>query len=183
MRRAAILVVIAFAGCGGGDERAQTTPTQPPATQPRDPIPTTPARPPDTYLPPIVPTEANGSAPPGAGKVVRAWASAVRKSDFERAADLFAKGARVQNGGPVEELKTRDFALVWNAALPCGAQVTKLGGANGFTIAEFKLTDRVGSTCGSGRGNAARVAFRVLDGKITEWYRLPSPQQPQGQSV
>lgn len=173
-----MLVLVVLAGCGGSGERAQTAPREP-----RDVMPTTPARPPDTDLPPIVPTEPNGAAPKGAAAVVRAWAAAVRRADFERAAGLFAVGAQVQNGGPVEELRTRDHALVWNAALPCGARVTSLAGANGFTIAEFRLTDRVGSSCGSGGGNLARVALRIRAGRITGWYRLPAPERPRGQTV
>ena len=126
-------------------------------------------------LPPVVPTKANGPAPAGAAPVVRAWADAVRRADFDRAAELFADDARVQNGGPVERLDTRSRKLVWNASLPCGARVAKLAGANGYAIVTFRLVERRGGSCGSGIGAPARVAMKIADGRITGWYRLPAP--------
>jgi hypothetical protein len=171
MRPSALALVLALlAGCGGGgDERAETTPTR-----------TGPAPPPEIKgTSPIVPTEAVGPAPEGAAKVIRRWAAAVRAAEWERAADLFAPNARVQNGGPVERLESRAFAIVWNASLPCGATVEEVGGARGYAIVRFRLTDRKGSSCGRGAGNAARSAIRVEDGRITGWYRLADP--PEGQ--
>jgi hypothetical protein len=163
---ALLLALVLLAGCGGGEgERAETAPPKPP--------------PEIDGTSPIVPTEATGPAPPGAERVVRSWAAAIREAQFERAADLFAPNAKVQNGGDVERLKTRDFALVWNASLPCGATVENVGGARGYAIVDFRLTERRGGSCGSGIGNAARSAIRVEDGKITGWYRLPDP--PEGQ--
>ena len=130
-------------------------------------------------LPPVVPTRANGPAPAGAGTVVRGWASAVRRADFDRAAELFADGAQVQNGGPVERLTTPARKLVWNAALPCGAQVVEIGGANGYAIVRFRLVQRRGSRCDGAVGAPARAAIRVRDGRITGWFRLPSEGAPE----
>ena len=130
-------------------------------------------------LPPVVPTTANGPAPAGAAPVVRAWADAVRRADVERAAGLFADGARVQNGGPVERLDTRERRLVWNASLPCGARITEIAGANGYAIVRFRLVERRGGSCGAGIGAPARVAMKIDDGRITGWYRLPAPGEAQ----
>ncbi len=162
----ALLAVLA--GCGGSGDRAERpdrTQTSP-APQPAPEIEGTS---------PLVPTEAVGPAPAGAAKVVRSWAAAVREAQFERAAALFATGAKVQNGGPVERLKTRNYALVWNASLPCGAKVEEVGGAKGYAIVRFRLTERRGGRCGSGIGQVARSAIKVSGGRITEWYRLPGP--------
>ena len=165
-----VLALVLLAGCGGGGERSERA----------DTTSTRPAPPPEIRgTSPLVPTEATGPAPPGATKVVRSWAAAVREAEWERAADLFARNAKVQNGGPVERLKNRAYALVWNASLPCGATVEGVGGAKGYAIVEFRLTERRDGACGSGIGKRARSAIKVEGGRMTEWYRLPDP--PEGQ--
>jgi hypothetical protein len=170
MRRAACLVLVLLAGCGGddrADRRPATQETQPaaPGSPPRD-----------------VPTAATGPAPPGAARVVREWASAVRRADFRAAAELWSVPSVAQNGGPVERLDSPPRVLAWNASLPCGAVVTKVGGARGYAIAEFRLTDRRGSSCGSGRGATARSALLIRGGLIRAWYRLPDPGAPPAES-
>lgn len=129
-------------------------------------------------LPPVVPSEATGPAPRGSAEVVSRWTAAVRRADFERAAQLFADGARVQNGGGVELLNSPARKLVWNAALPCGATVSRIGGADGYAIVEFRLVERRGGDCGTGTGQPARAAIKVRAGRITGWYRLPLEGEP-----
>jgi limonene-1,2-epoxide hydrolase len=179
MRAACLLALLAMAvaGCGGGGdqpEQAREAPPQP-REQPREQAP--PAGP---RLPEGVPTSPDGPAPAGSERVIRAWLAAVRRADFEAAADTFARGAKVQNGGPVARLRTRAETVLWNAALPCGATLTSARGARGYAIVQFKLVDRPGAACGSGRGAPAYGAIRVRDGRITEWYRLPDPVAPPG---
>lgn len=170
----ALVLTIALAGCGGGadeDERAQPRPAVPETT-----TPTTPSSPPfDPDRRPNVPEEGLKPAPQAQTRVVERWAAAVRRADFDAAADLFAAKALVQNGGAIEVLQTREYAKVWNAALPCGAKVTDTAAAGGYVVVQFVLVDRVGSSCGSGTGNSARVAMKVRAGRIAEWYRLPEP--------
>ena len=128
---------------------------------------------------------ARPSPPPrGAERVIRRWLAAIRRSDFERAASYFSVPARVQNGGPPETLDNPALVIAWNAALPCGARLTKLSGApGGYTVAEFVLTDRAGASCGSGIGAPAASAIKVERGLITEWYRLPDGAPPPGEPV
>lgn len=122
--------------------------------------------------------------PAGAQRVIERWLAAVRRSDFERAASYFAVPARVQNGGPPRTLDNPALVIAWNATLPCGARLTRAtGAAGGFTVAEFVLTDRRGSSCGSGTGAPAASAIKVEDGRITEWYRLPDGAPPPGEPV
>lgn len=107
--------------------------------------------------------------------VIRRWLAAIREADFERAASYFSVPARVQNGGDIEELRSRSLIESWNRSLPCGAVLERLRPrARGFVVATFQLTDRAGSTCGSGTSGRAQSAIRVLGGRIREWYSLPT---------
>ena len=160
-----VALLVGLAGCGGGGERAATTVRTVPPPEIRG-------------TSPLIPTEAVGPAPPGASRVIRGWAAAVRTGDWGRAADLFARGAKVQNGGAVERLSSRNHVLAWNASLPCGARVERIGGAKGYAIVRFRLTERAAGSCGAGTGTVARAAIRVTEGRITGWYRLPSPDEP-----
>jgi hypothetical protein len=173
---APLLCLAALTGCGGGGDeerpRAQTAPRPAPAPAPAPGL-TGPQRTP-LDLPPGVPTVASGAAAPGSERVIRAWTDAVRVADFDAAAALFGRRARVQNGTPVFILQDRAAAKRWNAALPCGARVTRARGASrGFTIVRFRLVERRGADCGSGTGADASAIVRVRGGRITDWYRLP----------
>lgn len=164
MRLVALLaLLVALAGCGGsGDRRARTTETT------ARTIPTPEIR----GLSPLIPTEAVGPPPKGATNVIRAWAAAVRRADWGRAADLFARGARVQTGPDVQRLTTRNLALAWNISLPCGAEIERIGGAKGYAIVRFRLVERPEGACGEDLGEIARTAIRVADGRIIGWYAL-----------
>ena len=144
-----LLLLLALAGCGGGGDERPAARTQAPAAR---------------------------EATRETERVVRRWAAAIRRADVERATSLFAVPARVRNGGEVEVLDTRAFVLVFNASLPCGATVERVGaGAHGFAVVDFELVERRGGRCGSGTGSKARVAVRVRRGRITDWLRLPDP--------
>jgi hypothetical protein len=162
---AAALSVALLAGCGGSDEperKAQPPPKPPPAK-------------------PSIPTEGSGPPPPGSERVIRAWLAAIREARFVKAASYFAIPVRVQNGGPPQTLKDPAMILAWNATLPCGAVLTNISGApGGFAIADFELTDRKGSKCGSGLGAPAHSAILVRDGRIEAWYRLADPPAEPG---
>lgn len=130
------------------------------------------------------PSSRPSPAPRGSERVIRRWLAAIRRSDFEVAASYFSVPARVQNGGPPETLDNPALVIAWNASLPCGARLTRLTGApGGYALAEFVLTDRAGSSCGSGVGAPAASAIKVERGLITEWYRLPDGAPPPGEPV
>jgi hypothetical protein len=163
---AALACLLLAGGCGGGSKAtpAATAPTAaapPPAA--RDPL----------ALPAGVPRSADGPADGGATRTIRRWTNALRAGRIDRAAGLWGSPAKVQNGTPVITLRTSDDVLLFNDSLSCGAVLTSTGGARGYTIATFRLTERPGGQCGSGVGQLARTAIRVRDGRIVAWYRLP----------
>jgi hypothetical protein len=105
--------------------------------------------------------------------VVRAWSEAVNAGDNERAADLFAAGARVVQGGRLFVLRTHSQALRFNASLPCSGKIVSMSTDRETTTATFLLGDRPASLCDA-PGAEAVAAFTIRDGKIVLWHQLPS---------
>jgi hypothetical protein len=115
-------------------------------------------------------------------RVVRAWADSLRRGEVRAAARYFALPSLVSNGTPPIRLGTRAEAEFFNRSLPCGARVIATEPApKGFFIATFRLTERPGAgECGTGTGETARTAFRVVDDHITDWLRVQDiPSAPE----
>jgi hypothetical protein len=148
-----VVASVAVAGCGGGKEKAPAGT----ATAPAVPAPV------------VAPGVSRGAA-----NIVRRWADTLRRGDVEAATTFFAVPSFVANGGPPAHLTTRAAILHFNRSLPCGARLVRADRARrGFVIATFVLTERPGpGTCGSGTGATARTAFRVRNGRITDWLRV-----------
>jgi hypothetical protein len=121
---------------------------------------------------------AGGLACTGCGSVtdanvIRGWADALAAGDVGKAASYFALPAIVANGTPPVRITSRAQAREFNALLPCGARLIATARHGIYTYATFRLIDRVGGDCGAGTGSLAATAFRIRDGKIAEWLRLP----------
>jgi hypothetical protein len=164
-------LVLAAAGCGGGDDEDRGALQSPTATaQPAEPDST--AEPEPT----AEPDPDSESAPPDPAdvRVVRAWADTLRRGEVRAAARYFALPSLVSNGTPPIKLETRAEAEFFNRTLPCGARLIDTEPApRGFFIATFRLTERPGAgECGSGTGETARTAFRVRGDRITDWLRV-----------
>jgi len=163
---AAVSSALLLAGCGGdggdGEPRA-ASPT---------PTPTAPAEraAPAPDVEPVDPADV---------RVVRSWADTLRRGDVRGAARLFALPSNVSNGWTPVRLRNRSQIRIFNRSLPCGALLIDTEPApHGFLYATFRLTERPGAgSCGSGTGNTARTAFRVRDGRITDWLRVPDAGQ------
>jgi len=129
------------------------------------------------------PEGATAPAPSEDEQVIRAWNDAVNAGDYDRAADLFAPGAIVQQ--IVEtRLRTHADAVDFNSGLPCRADVTDLREEDdGSTVAAFSL--REGPTGECREGGSASVRFVIRDGEIEEWRQLPgaAPQAPRGDTA
>jgi hypothetical protein len=107
-------------------------------------------------------------------RLVREWADTLRRGDIRGAARYFALPSVVANGTAPIKLTTPAEVRFFNRTLPCGAKVIGTEPApHGFFIATFRLTERPGAgECGSGTGETARTAFRVVDEHITDWLRV-----------
>jgi hypothetical protein len=114
--------------------------------------------------------------------VVRAWSAALDRNDNEQAARLFAGGAQIVQNGE-ETLRTHADAVRWNAALPCGGQISHLE-AHGKTevLAIFELRTRPQHRCDA-PGEQAAAIFRVVHGQIVLWHQTAVPERfvPGGQ--
>jgi hypothetical protein len=166
--RATIPAVLALAlvagGCGGGsDERRRAATPTPTATTAPD-------------------AGAPAEPDPADVAVVRAWADTLRRGHAAAAARYFALPSVVANGTAPLKLQNRAAAELFNRTLPCGAKLIDAEPApHGFFIVTFRLTERPGpGRCGTGTGETARTAFRVRDGRITEWLRVQDiPDAPE----
>ncbi|MGI8623313.1 MAG: hypothetical protein ACR2NB_07460 [Solirubrobacteraceae bacterium] len=208
MRRGAqlgilVAALVALAGCG---KTTTTDQARTPATTQSTPSPSTPApsarAPRSGDVPPVdpdttpqgqipeqllrrlvpkgVPTRSTGEmADPQQLAVVQRWLQALTDADLRAAADTFADGATVQNGGLPQRLDNRAARLEFNRSFPCGAEVTAASSVQGYLIVVFRLTDRRGSPC-DGPGGTAASTIKVEGDRMTEWYRLPNPPSSRG---
>ena len=127
----------------------------------------------ETTIPGIV-----GGADPEAVGVIEAWSTALREGDVDGAAEFFALPSEAQNGPARIEISERADAVSFNRSLPCGAELERAVDHAGFVIATFRLTERPGEgRCGAGTGDVARTAFRISNGEIVEWLRVPGPAE------
>ena len=114
-----------------------------------------------------------------AGVMIRDWLMSVAHGDFGRAATFFAPGAIIDQGRPFR-LRNRAAARVFNATLPCHAELIGLDDEGAKVLATFRLTPGPGGPC---RGRV-QVRYTIVDGKFTEWRQLDSGNQaPQGPVV
>jgi len=113
-------------------------------------------------------------------RVIREWNTAVNLGEYEQAADLFERGAVVEQLEEIE-LTTRADAIAFNRSLPCRSDVTDVKEESSSTLAAFSL--REGRTGGCEEGGSARVRFVIRDGLIREWRQLSSPAAPPGETA
>ena len=106
-------------------------------------------------------------------QVIKGWADELRAGDVSAASERFALPSVVQNGTAPLRLTNRPQVELFNQSLPCGAKLTHAISSGKYTIATFELTERPGpGECGNGVGEAAKTAFVIRDGHITEWRRV-----------
>jgi len=177
-----LALAAATAGCGGAAGVGPRTASSRTATKPARVAPgSTPS---DQEirnaleLPDRVPVRATGPAPADEVAVVRSWLDELRAGHIVAAAQRFGLPARFQNFTSVALIHTHRQAVAVTGSLPCGARMTRAGGANGFVVYEARLTERPGADCGAGAGGVVRGAVLVRGGHMLEWYRLPDRSRP-----
>lgn len=124
------------------------------------------------------PTEVPGGADAADVAVIEEWSRTLSEGDIDGAAEYFALPSLAQNG-PTLRIESLDDAKLFNSSLPCGATLVEAMPDGDFTIATFRLTERPGpGVCGPGTDGEAQTAFRIEDGKITEWRRVVTGAGP-----
>lgn len=118
-------------------------------------------------------SEFPGGADPAAVQVIDEWSSTLRSGDVEQAAAMFAIPSVAENGSTLE-IVDEDDARLFNASLPCGAELIRAEPATGDAVlATFRLTERPGpGSGGPGTGGIAQTAFVIVGGEIVEWRRV-----------
>jgi len=109
------------------------------------------------------------------GRVIRGWLLSLEREDYTQAAYYFAPGALIDQGDPYR-LRTKSDAFVFNASLPCRADLVRLSGRGHahHVLATFKLRRGPGGPC----TGLVRVRYTIRDGKFTEWRQLEEPDGP-----
>jgi hypothetical protein len=117
--------------------------------------------------------EIPGGADPAEARVIDEWAMTLSEGDVDAAAGFFAIPSVAENGPVPIRIRDLDDARLFNASLPCGAELTNATPEGDFIVATFRLTERPGpGLCGPGTGATAQTAFVIEDGEITQWRRV-----------
>jgi len=103
------------------------------------------------------------------GVMIRDWLMAVAHGDFGQAATFFAPGAIIDQGHPFR-LPNAAAARIFNAGLPCHADLIGLEDEGAKVLATFRLTPGPGGPC---RGRV-QVRYTIVNGKFKEWRQLDS---------
>jgi hypothetical protein len=112
------------------------------------------------------------------GLMIRDWLMAVQHGDFGQAATFFAPGAIIDQGRPYR-LRNRAAARLFNATLPCHADLVALRDEGAKVLATFRLTPGPGGPC---RGRV-QVRYTIVDGRFEEWRQLDTEPAPEGPVV
>ena len=112
------------------------------------------------------------------GVMIRDWLMSVQHGDFGRAATFFAPGAIIDQGRPYR-LRNRAAARLFNATLPCHADLIALRDEGSNVLATFRLTPGPGGPC---RGRV-QVRYTIVGGRFTEWRQLDTEPAPEGPVV
>ena len=109
------------------------------------------------------------------GLLIRDWLQALERSDYRRAAMFFAPGALIDQGEPFR-LRNEAAARIFNATLPCRADLVALEEEGDQALASFRLRAGPGGPC----KGVVKVRFRFRDERFSEFLQLPGPDDGPG---
>ena len=115
-----------------------------------------------------------GGADPAEVEVIDEWAHTLSGATSTAPPPTSRSRASLRTA---RRVRIRDLAdaKLFNASLPCGASLVEATTDGEFTIATFRLTERPGpGVCDAAAEAEAQTAFKIEDGKITEWRRVLS---------
>jgi hypothetical protein len=111
-------------------------------------------------------------------RVIKAWSEALRHGHVLAAARYFSIPSVVQNGFPAF-LTSRAEVRRFNRGLACGAKLLSVRrGAAHAVLATFRLTNRPGAECGTGKGALAAARIIIRRHLIIEWLRADDQVDP-----
>lgn len=108
------------------------------------------------------------------GVVIRDWLQALERSDYPRAATFFVRGALVDQGVPFR-LRSDAAARVFNASLPCRANLVALKDEGSRVLASFRLRAGPGGPC----KGTVKVRFSFRGDRFAEFRQLPGDDEQQ----
>jgi hypothetical protein len=127
---------------------------------------------------PAPPSQAREGVRSPEGVMIRDWLMAVAHGDYGRAATFFAPGAIIDQGRPFR-LPNPAAARIFNAGLPCHADLIALEDEGAKVLATFRLTPGPGGPC---RGRV-QVRYTIVRGKFREWRQLGTEPPAEGPVV
>jgi hypothetical protein len=107
------------------------------------------------------------------GRMIRDWLLAVKRGDYGQAATFFAPGAIIDQGRPFR-LPNAAAARIFNAGLPCHADLVRLEDEGARVLATFRLAPGPGGPC-NGR---VQVRYTIVAGRFKEWRQLDTGEPP-----
>jgi hypothetical protein len=171
-----VVAALALAACGSSTDRLDLrTPGAHPGT-----LPSATLAPPPTATPKPKATPAPERARISADErqVIKGWSEALRHGHVTAAARYFSIPSVVQNGIPAF-LTSRAEIRQFNRGLSCGAKLLSVRrGAAHAVVATFRLTNRPGAECGTGKGSLAAAKIIVRRHLIIEWLRADDQVDP-----
>ena len=171
-----LAAVLALAACGGSHDRLDLrTPGSHPGVVPEATLAPPPTATP-TPKPKAKPKRTRISA--DERHVIKGWSEALRHGHVSAAARYFSIPSVVQNGFPAF-LTSRAEVRQFNRGLACGAKLLSVRrGAAHAVLATFRLTNRPGAECGTGKGSLAAAKIIVRRHLIIEWLRADDQVDP-----
>jgi hypothetical protein len=112
------------------------------------------------------------------GRLIRDWLGALERGDYGHAAMFFAPGALVDQGVPYR-LPDLAAAKLWNAGLPCRADLIAVEREGKRVLASFRLRAGPGGAC----EGIVKVRFAFRGERFSEFIQLPAEEPDPAETI